>query len=131
MILLWKNTFSIKKLNLVWNKQTNFNKLWPNETVPYLPGGDSMKQYLQPKKRPVTSSRLLLLFIILSKKDTGCKGSLPFEGFLILLFQNILFSKEFLACSDFLAYLPKSKSSLGLAFGAYFLYTFSIKMFLT
>ena len=49
--------------------------------------------------------------------------------FLIILFQDILFSKEFLAYNALLGYLPKLKRGLGLAFGACFLHDFSIKMF--
>ena len=50
---------------------------------------------------------------------------------MIILFQNILFlRKKFLHAMAVLDYLPKLKSSLGLAFGAHFLHDFSIKMFL-
>ena len=44
---------------------------------------------------------------------------------LIILFQNILFSKGFLACNGYLGYLPKLKRGLGLAFGAHFLHDLS------
>ena len=48
----------------------------------------------------------------------------------MILFQNTLFLKEFLACNAVLGYLTKLKKGLGLAFGAHFLHDFSIKMFL-
>ena len=52
---------------------------------------------------------------------------LTFEGFLIL-FQNILLLKEFLACNGCFGLLPKLKGGLGLEFGAHFLHDFSIKI---
>ena len=39
-------------------------------------------------------------------------------GFLIILFQNVLFLNQFLACNCFLGYFPKLKRGLGLAFSA-------------
>ena len=48
---------------------------------------------------------------------------------MITLIQNILFSKEFLACSGYFALFTKIKRGLGLGFGADFLHDFSIKMF--
>ena len=50
---------------------------------------------------------------------------------MIILFQNILVLEEIFAGNACLPnYLPKLKRNLGLAFGAYFLHDFSIKMFL-
>ena len=46
-----------------------------------------------------------------------------------MYFQKILFSKKFLACIFCFGLFTKIKRGLGLVFSAYFLYTFSIKMF--
>ena len=52
-----------------------------------------------------------------------------FKGFLIILFQNILFLNNFLHVMAVLGYLGYLKRCLGLTFDAYFLHDFSIKMF--
>ena len=80
----------------------------------------------------MTSSRPLLFLITLTNKRDGVrKEKKLFKCFLIMLFQNTLFLKEFLVCKAVLGYLPKLKRGLGLAFGAHFLCGFSGKMFLT
>ena len=48
----------------------------------------------------------------------------------MILFQNILFSKNILHAMAVLGYLPKLKKGMGLPFGANFLYDFSIKIVL-
>ena len=47
----------------------------------------------------------------------------------MMYFQKILFSKKFLACIFCFGLFTKIKRGLGLVFSAYFLHTFSIKMF--
>ena len=46
------------------------------------------------------------------------------------LSKYLIFKRNFLHAMAVLCYLPKLKRGLGLAFGAYFLHDFSIKMFL-
>ena len=76
-----------------------------------------------------TSSKPLLFFIILSikkgwvQKKTQCK---PFYGFLIILFWNILFLKEFLACNGYFRLFTKIKKGSGNNFW----YTFSAWFFI-
>ena len=47
---------------------------------------------------------------------------------MIILFQNILFLKEFLACNGCFRLCSKFKRGLGLAFDAHFLHDFPIKI---
>ena len=77
----------------------------------------------QPEKGLVTSSRLLLFFIIISIKRLGsiAKKKKIFEGFLINLFQkNIVFPREFLECMVYIfSCLSKLNGNLELVSDAY------------
>ena len=44
----------------------------------------------------------------------------------MIIFQNIFALKELLACMTVFSHIPKLKTGLELAFGAYFQYDFSI-----
>ena len=75
---------------------------------------------MQSEKRLETSSRCLLFFIILSLFYLSANE----EDFLIILFQNILLSKEFLVCIGCLKLFIKTKKGSGTcfwcAYSAYF-----------
>ena len=87
------------------------------------------RHVLQPKERLVTSSRPLLFFKILSIKMDWVQrkeSSQILKGFLITIFQNILFSKEFLAYIYYFGLFTKIKRGLRITFVAHFLDAFSI-----
>ena len=75
---------------------------------------------MQSEKRLKTSSRCLLFFIILSLFYLSANE----KDFLIILFQNILLSKEFLVCIGCLKLFIKTKKGSGTcfwcAYSAYF-----------
>ena len=105
---LWKMLFISSKTLFSFSRYSIFCKFFPFPT------------------------RSLLFFIILSIKRDWMqrkKSSQLFKSFLIILFQSIVFSKEFLACIGSFGLFTSIKASLGLSFGAHFLHTFSIKMF--
>ena len=96
-----------------------------------LPGDEPLKNTFehiwQPEKGLATSSKHILLFNNFRREKPGWKTKIKFDS-LRILFQNILFQKEFFECLIlFLPIYKKINSDLKLVYGAHFLLIFTSK----
>ena len=99
-----------------WIKTSKLAKWWVTK---------QRKRVWQPEKGLVANLRCLFSWYF-PWKETGVKKmELVFRGFLIIFFQDVSFTKEFLEyISCILSYLAKSNGGLGLFSGLYLQYIF-------